>query len=284
MVTLGLRALNRALLERQMLLRRERRSASAAIEHLIGMQAQIPAAPYVGLWTRLEGFRPEQLSELIAGRRAVRIALQRSTIHLVTADDCVALRPVLQAVQARNLYTASPYGRQLEGVAIDELVAAGRALVEEKPRTHAELGRLLQQRWPRHEAIALAYGVRNLAPLVQVPPRGLWGKAGQALCTTAESWLGRPLASHAEPDGLMLRYLAAFGPASARDAQAWSGLTKLGDAFERLRPRLRTFADEQGRELFDLPDAPLPDPDTPAPPRFLPDYDNVALGHADRTR
>jgi hypothetical protein len=176
---LSVQALNRALLERQMLLRRSERSVPEAIEHLVGMQSQVPASPYVGLWTRLSKFNPEDLADQIANRCAVRIAMMRSTIHLVTARDCLMLRPVMQSALERNLYTGSPFGRQIKGVDTAQLLATARAILAEKPRSLAELGALLNEHWPTHNATALANAVRNLAPLVQVPPRGLWARAEQ---------------------------------------------------------------------------------------------------------
>ena len=281
---LSLRSLNRATLQRQMLLERRRLSALEAIEHLVGMQAQAPTPPYVGLWTRLDRFQPSELAELILERKAVRIALMRGTVHLVTADDCLILRPLVQPVFDRTLHTNTTYGPPLRGIDIDALVAAGRALLEDKPRTAKELGTLLEQQWPGRAPSALAYAIRSQAPLVQVPPRGVWGASGQATHTTAESWLGRPLDPQPSLAGMILRYLAAFGPATVRDIQTWSGLNRLGEITERMRPQLRVFRAEDGRELLDVPEAPRPDPGTPAPVRFLPEYDNLVLSHADRSR
>ncbi|MFL6129884.1 MAG: winged helix DNA-binding domain-containing protein [Mycobacteriales bacterium] len=276
------RALNRALLDRQLLLSRVRLPALATVEHLVGLQAQEPLDPYVGLWARLDGFDPVGFGAALADRAVVRIALQRSTIHLVTARDCLALRPVLQPVGERM--ARGQFGRRLDGVDLAELAAAARELVDTQPLTFGELGTRLVERWPGRDPMALAQTARALLPLVQIPPRAVWQRSGRSLHVTAESWLGRPLGTEAAPDDLVLRYLAAFGPASVADAQNWSGLTRLGEVVDRLVPRLRTFGAEDGRVLYDLPDAPRPGPDVPAPVRFLPQYDNVLLGHADRGR
>src|ERR687894_895668 len=271
-------------MDRQMLLRRRKLPAIEAIEHLVGMQAQVPNPPYVGLWTRVEGFHPDELARLILDRRAVRIALMRNTIHLVTARDCLRLRPLMQPVLDRGLYANRAHRADIEGLDTEALVSAARTLLEERPRTAKELGELLKERWPDCDAASLARAIRHLVPLVQVPPRGVWGKSGQAIHTTAEAWLGRPLDPEPSLDEMIVRYLGAFGPAAVKDIQTWSGLTRLGEVTERLRSRLRTFRDEQGKELFDLPDAPRPGSDTPSPPRFLPEFDNLILSHADRTR
>ncbi|MEE6259974.1 winged helix DNA-binding domain-containing protein [Plantactinospora sonchi] len=280
---LDTRTLNRALLDRQLLLRRSDLSPLAAIEHLVGLQAQAPNPPYIGLWTRLADFRHEDLSQLITDRRAVRIALMRCTIHLVSADDCLRLRPLLQAAIERAM--AGQFGRQTSGIDPGEIADVARQLLQERPLTFAELGKAMSEHWPHRDPAALAQSARCLLPLVQVPPRGLWGVSGQAAHTTAQTWLGRPLRDVPQPDDTVLRYLAAFGPASVKDLQKWSGLTRLGEVVTRLHPKLRRYRDQTGTELFDLVGAaPLPDADTEVPVRFLPEYDNILLSHADRTR
>ncbi|MEV0641297.1 winged helix DNA-binding domain-containing protein [Streptomyces sp. NPDC050619] len=278
---LGTRALNRATLDRQLLLRRSPLSAKAAVEHLIGLQAQNVKPPYYALAARLDGFTPGELSGLMADREAVRIVTMRSTIHTHTADDCLTLRPLVQPARDRELVN---FRKGLEGVDLDRLAVLARTLVEAEPRTMKQLRDALLAEWPDADPQALAIAARCKLPLVQITPRGLWGRSGQVVLTTAEHWLGRPTEPTPTPDATVLRYLAAFGPASVKDMQTWAGLTRLREAFERLRPVLVTFRDERGVELFDLPDAPRPDPDIPAPPRFLPEFDNLLLSHADRTR
>jgi hypothetical protein len=276
------RALNRALLDRQWLLHRQDMSAATALRDLVGLQAQNPNAPYIALWTRLEDFEPDELAAMVAARKVVRVALMRWTLHLVTARDCLALRPVLQPVMERRMRAC--YGRDLGDVELTRLVELGRSLVEDEPRTLGDVGRLLAAEWPGHEPRVLANALSALTPLVHVPPRGIWGRNGRATQTTAQRWLGRTLERETQPDELIMRYLAAFGPATVADIRTWSGLTGLGPAIERLRPQLRSFRDEEGRELLDVLDGSLPDPDTPAPVRFLPESDSVVIAHSDHTR
>jgi hypothetical protein len=277
------RALNRALLERQLLLRRRRVPVLEAVERLVALQSQVPRDPYVALWSRLEPFRAETLSEALEERRAVRMTLLRGTLHLVTACDAIGLRALVQPGIERVIYGSSPLRNAVDSVDMEELFAALRGWLEERPRKRAELVKEIAERWPDADADALGYAMYAV-PTVQVTPRGLWRRSGGQAFTTVQAWLGASPDPAADVETLVLRYLAAFGPATSADAQYWSGVPRLGEVFEWLRPRLRTVRDEDGRELLDVPRAPLPDPDVPAPVRFLPEYDNVVIGHKDRTR
>ena len=336
------RALNRATLARQLLLGRAALSAGEAVRQLAGLQAQAPLAPYVGLWTRLAGFRHQELRDLLTERAVVRAHLMRNTVHLVDAADYLCFRPLYQPLMERDL--AGHFGRNLAqrgGVDLAELADAAAALLGQTALTRAELAARLAQRWPDHDPASLAYAAGHLVPLVQVPPRGLWGEPNQrAAFFLASAWLaGRDPSAAPDPariapvspargpgpapiptsaptptptstptptptstpafapasastpilrstmlEQLVVRYLAGYGPASVADIQTWSGLTRLREVADRLDSRLRAFTGPDGARLLDLPDAPRPDPDVPAPPRFLPEYDNLLLSHAERSR
>ena len=282
--TLSRRALNRATLARQFLLERVNVPPLAAVEHLVGLQAQVPHNPYLALWSRLDGFDPHELSRLLLDRHVVRTVVMRATIHLVSADDCLNLRPLTQPVLDAELRRHPEYGPALRDLDMAPVLEFGRSILGQQAHSGTQLRAAMAEQFPHHDAAALAYACRCCLALVQVPPRGVWGRSAQVSTMTAESWLGRPLAPNPSIDQVILRYLAAFGPATVADAAAWSRLTRFREVFERLRPQLRTFRDEKGRELFDLPDAPRPDPDTEPPARFLPEYDNLLLSHADRSR
>lgn len=280
---LTVRALNRALLARQLLLDREDVAPKQAIERLLGLQAQSPQSPYVALWSRLLNFDPAEASRLLEKKQLVRLTVMRGTVHLVTAADARTLRPLVQGKLGRGLASGA-YGRAIRGLDLDALTARARALVEEEPRTLAALRPLLAEAFPKRDPVALSYAAHFLLPLVQLPPRGLWRGSGQPVCTTLEAWTGKPLAARPDLGAVVLRYLRAFGPATVNDLQAWSGLTKLGAVVARLGKKVCVLRDDEGRTLYDVPGAPLPDADTPAPVRFLPDFDNAILGFADRRR
>ncbi|MBB2947435.1 hypothetical protein FB565_007203 [Actinoplanes lutulentus] len=271
------RALNRATLARQLLLERADLSVPEALTRLGGLQAQTPHTWYVGLWSRLRDYSPVETSALLEGGEIVRMALMRSTIHLVTVDDARWLRPLVEPAIIRS--TMGAFGRHLRELDRAQLVSAAVAALDERPMTFSELGKALAPSFPGRDPNALAQAARMWMPLVQMPPRGMWGRSGKAAHAPLASGLAEK-----PPQDLFLRYLAAFGPATVRDAQQWSGLTRLAEVADSLRPKLITFKGDDGRELFDLPDAPRPDPDTPAPARFLYDFDNLLLSHADRTR
>lgn len=263
-----------------MLLRRHDISALSAISRLAGMQAQAPLSPYVGLWTRLQNFDPASLSSLLLSRSVVRGWLMRSTVHLVSAEDFAAFRPCVQEVLRRN-YSGQPFGKP--DVNMNEVIEAGLALLREAPQTRGSLASALAPLFPAADPAALGFAMTYLVPVVQIPPRGVWGSTGPAALQPAADWISRPVPMEPTPaqlDALVLRYFAAFGPATVRDAQLWSGLTKLREVVERLGSALI----ELPGGYYDLPDAPRPSPDVPAPVRFLPQYDNLLLSHAVRTR
>jgi hypothetical protein len=276
------RELGRATLARQMLLERERLGAVEAVQRLVGLQAQVREPPFIGLWTRLEGFERGELVQAIEGREVVRATAMRCTMHLMSARDFLALwgaiRPaVLRAVRGWT-------GKRLAELDMDRIVAAVREYMEEEPRTFAQLRELIPSLAPRGDPQGVSYAVRAHLPLVQVPDGGSTGHSNQAPYGLAESVLGAPATEEPATGELVRRYLAAFGPASVADAQAWSGLTGLKGTFEGMRGELTAYRDEAGRELFDVPGAPLPGADAPAPVRLLPDYDNLVLAYRDRSR
>jgi hypothetical protein len=276
------RALNRTLLARQHLLARVDVPPLAVIEHLVGLQAQEPIDPYVGLWTRIADFEPHTLSDALEARRAVRIGLMRTTLHLVSVPDALGLAPVMDDV-LRRVFRSTPFAKALTGVDTDAVVAAARAALAERPLTPTELGRHLGSIWPDQDATAMAYLARYHLPLVQVPPRGLWARTGRATNTLLETWTGRSTSAFTAED-IALRYLRAFGPASVADMRTWSWQTGLRAVVDRIGPTLRRYRDERGRELLDTADGVIVDEDVPAPVRFLPQYDNVFLSHDDRSR
>lgn len=280
METLSRRALNRATLDRQLLLSRAKLPAFDAVEHLAGLQAQAPFPPYFGLWTRLAGFRPEELAELLESRRVVRIALMRGTVHLVTAADALAWRPVVQPLYDRDLRTNTLHARALAGLDHDVVASAARELLTASAWSSTALGAELAKTWDAPPS-SLTHLARGRLPLVQTPPRAIWGKAGQTTYACLDEWVGAPLPPPS-PASLIARYLRAFGPATVADVQTWAGITRLGEVAAAMD--LRRYRDPDGRELLDLPELTVPDEDVPAPPRLLGPFDQTILSYADRTR
>jgi len=279
--TLTRMQLNRATLARQGLLERWTVGVAEAVQRLAGMQAQEPKHPFVGLWTRVEGFERGALLDALARREVVRATLMRSTLHLMTAADYAALRLALQPSMSVALRVL---GARADGLDLERVLPAAREELGDGSLTFDEIRARLAARFPEVNDRALGYAVRTLVPLVMVPsPDDRWGFARAAPFALAEDCLDEPLRDGgAQP--LVRRYLGAFGPASAKDVQAWSGVGGMQAVLDVMRDELAEFRDERGRELFDLPGAPRPDAGTSAPPRLLPDFDNLVLAHDDRTR
>jgi hypothetical protein len=274
--TLSLRELNRATLARQLLLERRRLSATAVIERLVGMQAQWPPAPYVGIWSRVTGFRRETLERAILSGEVLKPTVMRGTLHLVTRRDYPLFWAALGDMATWFDETHLEHARKL--------VPSARALAEVEPLTmKAALAHLEEHGHVDIEARRIFHAVRRHAHLLHGPETALWSSRPLAVYHPVPE--PEPVdVLHARTE-LVRRYLAAFGPASRADIADWSGL-RIADfaaALEALEP-LRRFQNEQGRELYDLPRAPLPAAESPAPPRFLPKWDNLLLGHADRRR
>ena len=257
-----------------MLLRREPVTVVDAVERLAGLQAQEPKPPFVALQARLADFDAGELRTAIRAGDVVRATLMRGTLHLVSASDFLALR---NAVAADLDAVIRMLGARAAGLDVEVVTAAARELLAQEPRTFNELRALLQERFPDVNHRALGYVSRMALPLTMVPTDDRW-------CFPRDSAFALPKRKPGRGDAakLVRRYLAAFGPASVADAQGWAGVKGLQRVFDELE--LETFSDEQGRRLFDLPDAPRPGEDVPAPVRLLGEFDSLMLAHADRTR
>ncbi len=280
---LSRRALNRATLARQLLLHREDLPIVTAVERLFGLNAQDPDPPYVALWSRLERFAINDLVAAIEVRSLVRSTMMRATQHLMSVPDVGFVRPVLAPLLRRVQHSA--FGARTAGIDLDALTVEARNLLADgQVLTRPQLGRLLARRWPDADATALGWTVQYLEPVVHPAPSGIWNTYG-ATPFAAADWTGaRRPATASDVRQMVKRYLAAFGPASVADARAWSGASGLAEVFDQLRSELRVYADESGRELFDVPDAAPVDVDEPSPVRFLPAFDAPLLAYADRTR
>ncbi len=277
--------LNRALLARQLLLERKRMTLPHAVEQLAGLQAQYTPSPYLTLWARLEGFERTQLTAALERRRLVKGLLMRGTLHIVTPRDYWAFATARRAMGAD--YWPPSYERRLPQQTIAELAKAAVAELRSGPRRFEEVRALLEPHATAEITPTFLWRrVQGQEAVVHAPPSGTWGYHGEGVYEAADAVIGGgPPAPEDASEHLIRRYLCAFGPATIRDLAQWAGLHRIGpvgQAVERLN--LRTFMDEHGRTLYDLPNAPLPDPETPAPPRLVPRYDNLVLAHADRTR
>ena len=278
---LTVRDLNRTLLARQHLLERTTMPALAMVEHLVGLQAQENLPPYLSLAARLDGFEPAELSDALARREAVRFLTMRGTIHVLTPDDALALRPWVQ-VALDQQSRSNQMNRGARHLAVPDVVAATRRILADGPLPVKALGDRLATVFDA-PAGALAHVARERVPMVQVPPRGLWRRSGGVVYETIESYLQRPTTEVDVPE-LVRRYLRAFGPATAADMTTWSRVTRLGPVFAAMADELEVVGTADGKRLYDVPGAPRVDGSAHAPARLLGAYDNVFLSHADRAR
>lgn len=279
---IGTRALNRALLARQSLLERAPGDdVVGAVRRLGALQAQLARPPFVALWSRLAGFTRERLVARVHDRTLVRATVMRGTIHLLAAEDYCAWRYLFQPQLDRALQT---YAKDVVDDDLDALDREGREFFR-TPTTFDAFRRHILETRPDENERAIALAIRFRVPLVQVPTSAPWGWPAAADFALADQWLQRPVSLLGTADrDLIRRYLGAFGPASVSDAQGWTGIGGLRATFDALRDELVVLRDEEGRELFDLPDAPRPDPEVTVHVRLLPEYDNAILGHQHRTR
>lgn len=277
------RVLNRTLLQRQHLLARTTMEPLAMVENLLGLQAQDVLPPYLSLQARLRDFDPLVLSDALASRAAVRILVMRGTIHLLTAEDALVLRPFTQPLLTKSVRTAT-WGRGFPVEAYDELAAGVRAALADGPMPVKQLGELLATDYPDRSASDCANIAKALVPLVQLPPRGLWQQSGGQVYDTLESWLDAPLLTEPDRAELVRRYLRAYGPATPADVSTWSGATGIREVFKALGDELVVLTGPDGKDLWDLAGLPLATGDEPAPVRLLGKYDNVWLSHAGRDR
>jgi hypothetical protein len=275
------RQLNRATLARQMLLERSDMSIADAVRFLGGLQAQQSNDPYIGLWSRLDGFTHEALTELIVDKTLARATTMRGTLHLHTADDLVGFRALVQSYLMATW--RSGFRKRFAGQDEKAVHREGLKVLKQGPTTIGAVGKALHEKFPEAEALALAVFIQMRETLIQVPPTRVWGNGSAPQLERAEIWLGKLKPTLSRLD-LVRRYLAAYGPATIQDMQTWCRLTKLSAEFRALDSELVSFEDEDGRVLYDLPDAPRPSADTPAPIRFLPLYDNAYLGFDNRRR
>lgn len=250
-----------------------------AVGRLVGMQGQEAKHPYVGLWSRVEGFAGEELNKAVAEREVVRATLFRGTLHLVTAEDYLRFRTTIGPILEAGLRMLKD---RAEGLDVGKVVAAAERLLAAEPLTFTQVRDALQEQFPAVNERALGFTTRMMVPLVMYPTDTRWGWPANARFTPAEAWLGKKVRRTAVPDELVRRYLAAFGPATPADFQTWSGLPGAKAIFDKLE--LDQLKDEAGKTLYDVPEAPRPDPATPAPVRFLPEFDNLLLAHAKRER